>query len=174
MERKQFLKASLGLGALCAAPAVPAEEKPSACERGMEFARHWAKDLVDQMDAQLLPPQRVALMQARGRACARSGPGRLAQAHKGDVDGFVAEMSKQMGPEGMRREGQLVKVSYPQCYCPLASDLKEPLSATYCECSIGWLKELFETASGKPVDVTALETVKRGGKACRFEVKLRA
>jgi hypothetical protein len=172
MERKEFLKASLCLGALCGAPALGGDEKPSACERNMEFARRWVKDFMDHVDGQLAEPQRVQLMQARGRSCARGGPARVAEAHKGDVDAFVAEMAKQMGPDGMRREGSVVKVRYPQCYCPLVSELKEPLSATYCECSIGWLKELFETASGKPVRVAALETVKRGGSACRFEVTL--
>ena len=113
-------------------------------------------------------------MQARGRSCARGGPVRRAQAHKGDVDGFVADTVKHAGPDAMRREGSLVKVLYPRCYCPLVSQGKQTLSPTYCECSIGWLKEMFETVSGKPVTVTALETVKRGGKVCRFEVKLSA
>jgi len=49
---------------------------------------------------------------------------------------------------------------------------KQPLSASYRFCSAGWLKEGCATVSGKPVTVEIVETVKRGGRRCRFNVKL--
>ncbi len=182
MERKAFLKASLCLGALCGAgagageaPPPPSPPQPGPCERDAAFAgwaRHWAKGLVDDLDAQLSEPQRVAVMEARGRSCARGGPVKRAAAHKGDLDAFIADMVAHMGPEGVRREGNVVKVTYRACYCPMVAALEEPLSPTYCACSAGWLKEMYETVTGKPVTVTVLETIKRGGRACRFDVAL--
>jgi hypothetical protein len=186
MERKQFLKASLCLGALCGArSAIPQETKPeppesasasasqpSACERNAEFARGWVRSFMEILDAQLSEPERVALLEARGRACARSGAVRMAEAHKGDLDGFMAAMASHMGPDGLRREDSVVKVKYPTCYCPLASQINEPLSASYCACSVGWLKEMYETVTNGPVTVEVLETVKRGGKVCRFDVTI--
>jgi hypothetical protein len=186
MERKQFLKASLCLGALCGArsaipqeaeptvPEAPSPAEPSACERNLEFARGWVRSFMENLDTQLPEPQRVALMEARGRACARSGAARMAEAHKGNLDGFIAAMASHMGPDGLRREGDVVRVKYPTCYCPMASGIEEPLSATYCDCSVGWLKEMYETVTGGPVTVEVLETVKRGGQACRFNVTVKA
>jgi hypothetical protein len=75
---------------------------------------------------------------------------------------------------GCVARGTSFKVKYPTCYCPLASEIKEALSPTYCNCSAGWLKEMYETVTVKPVKVEVLETIKRGGQACRFNVILTA
>ncbi len=189
MERKGFLKVSLCLGALggvrkalgeevkgAAAPATasaPPPPPPDLCERKAEFGRRLLTRFMTDIDAQLDEPRRIALMEARGRSCARLGPARIAEAHKGNLDAFIADFGRHMGPDGLRREGNVVKVKYPTCYCPLAAEIKE-LSPTYCNCSAGWLKELYETVTGKPVTVEVIETVKRGGQACRFNVILSA
>ncbi len=180
MERKDFLRASLCLGAFCGALPAGAEEKPAPasapanpCAGAMAYARHWVKDLIDQADAQLTEPQRKALLEARGRSCARSGAAKRAVPFKGRLDEWIADLQKHMGPDAARRTGDVVSVTYPKCFCPLA-DLDEPLSTSYCFCSAGWLKEVYETVSGAPVSVEILETVKRGGQRCRFEVTLKA
>ncbi len=181
MERKQFLRASLCLGAVCGLRPVPggAEEKPAVapenpCAGAMAYARHWVKDLIDQADAQLSEPQRKALLEARGRSCATAGAAQRAAPFRGKLDEFLADLQKHMGKDAALREGDVVKVAYPKCFCPLVADFQEPLSASYCYCSAGWLKEVYETVSGKPVSVEILETVKRGGQRCRFNVKLSA
>ena len=48
----------------------------------------------------------------------------------------------------------------------------ERLPDTFCYCSRGWMKEVFETIVEKPVDVNLIESVKRGGEACRFTVRI--
>jgi hypothetical protein len=178
MDRKQFLKASLCLGAFSGAPSL-AQEKPAApekdpCADAVGYARHWVKDLIDQADAQLPEPQRRALLEARGRSCAKGGATRWAEPFRGQLDEFVADVRAHIGRDAASREGNVVTVTYPRCFCPLVADFQEPLSASYCFCSAGWLKEVYETVSGKPVSVEILETVKRGGQRCRFEVKLGA
>ena len=84
---------------------------------------------------------------------------------------------RRTSPPGCRREAGRAAAaeSLRRCFFrPLVAELKEPLSASYCFCSAGWLREVYETVSGKPVTVEILETVKRGGKLCRFNVKLSA
>jgi len=189
MERKQFLAVTLCTAAFGGVQRVLGEEtkkgappppatspagQPNPCEQQAEFGRKLLTRFMEDMDAQLDEPRRVALMEARGRSCARMGAVRAAQAHKGNLDAFIEAFGRHMGPDGLRREGNVVKVKYPRCLCPLASGIKEPLSPTYCNCSVGWLKELYETVTGKPVKVEAIETVKRGGQACRFNVILSA
>ena len=180
MDRKYFLKASLCLSAasgtrsLAGADEKPAGPESNPCAGAMGYARHWVKDLIDQADAQLTEPQRRALLEARGRSCAKSGAARRAAPFKGKLDEFVADVQAHMGKDAVSREGNVVTVTYPRCLCPLVSDLQEPLSASYCFCSAGWLKEVYEAVSARPVTVEILETVKRGGQRCRFEVKLNA
>lgn len=189
MDRKDFLKTSLCLGAFAGTLPVAAEEKPAAdkpapnkpaaapapanpCAGAMAYARHWVKDLIDQADTQLTEAQRQALLEARGRSCAKAGAARRAASLKGKLDEWLADLQKHMGPDAAKRTDDLVTVTYPRCLCPLVADFEEPLSRSYCFCSAGWLKEIYETVSGGPVSVEILETVKRGGSRCRFEVKL--
>jgi hypothetical protein len=182
VERKRFLKTSLCLGAVCGLrPVLGAEGMPEqapapdgTCAGAMAFARHWVKDLIDQADAQLTEAQRKALLEARGRSCARGGAAAHAARFEGRLHEFIVDMQSHLGPDAVRREGDLVQVTYSQCLCPLVAKMQEPLSPSYCFCSAGWLKEVFATVSGQPVTVEILETVKRGGQRCRFDVRLGA
>jgi predicted hydrocarbon binding protein len=49
---------------------------------------------------------------------------------------------------------------------------KGKLSGTYCNCSRGWAKALFEGATGKPVEVNMEKSIINGDDQCRFEVIL--
>jgi predicted hydrocarbon binding protein len=84
----------------------------------------------------------------------------------------------------IRHEGSLVYFDYvgnPQtgvkvangfCLCPLVEKGPEGLSGTYCECSIGYVNAMFEHVGGKSVRVELLESLKRGGRGCRFKIHL--
>jgi hypothetical protein len=72
----------------------------------------------------------------------------------------------------VQRDGDTVEVLCADCLCALVKDGTARLSDTYCTCSLGWMKETFETVMGRPVDVTLDESVKRGGQRCRFTVQL--
>jgi hypothetical protein len=151
--------------------------------RRIEFAEGWVQRLLDNMDAMLDPQTRSGLMQACGRACYTQAFG-VASNEKPSpeaLDSFV-----QAGKDsGVRREGNTVYFQYdnvnPQgigipdgvCLCPFVESGPERLSATYCQCSAGYVRELFERITGTPVAVEVLESVRTGGKLCRFKVNLR-
>jgi predicted hydrocarbon binding protein len=62
---------------------------------------------------------------------------------------------------------------YPKCYCSQVNKLsKEELSGTYCNCSRGWAKALFEEATGKPVEVTLEKSIIRGDDQCKLRIML--
>ena len=44
------------------------------------------------------------------------------------------------------------------------------LSSTYCACSLGYVKEMFEQKFGRNVDIEMLDSVLNGGKRCRFKI----
>jgi len=73
----------------------------------------------------------------------------------------------------LHREGDKVYIIYPKCYCSYVKEIPQgKLSATYCNCSRGWAKALFEGALGKPVEVIMKETIVKGDKQCRFQIVL--
>jgi hypothetical protein len=51
-----------------------------------EFAQRWVKNLMESMDALLAEQTRFELMEACGRACARTGPARVAGDCQGNLD----------------------------------------------------------------------------------------
>ena len=55
------------------------------------------------------------------------------------------------------------------CFCPFVNH--KFTSIDFCNCSIGWQKETYESILGKPVEVNIEESVLRGGKRCSFTIK---
>jgi hypothetical protein len=150
-------------------------------EKRAEFAKTWTGRFMRVMDERLDETTRRSLMEANGRACAMGAYGPPDPAKQAGVDEFVAGLAKHLGPENARREGDVVFFNYKQnpaglslkdgyCLCPIVEDGPADLSPTYCHCSVGYVAYLFERNLGRPVRVDLLESVRRGGKACRFAV----
>lgn len=184
MNRKQFFKTvGVGSGAMIwLRRGTPAEaaKQPSPCEAKEAWTQGWIKRLMDSVDAQLLPEMRVKLMEANGRACFLSRHPEDTAHKPEDLDNLIAGLKKWSGEDGVRREGDVIYLRYgkppgasePRCLCPLIASGTKALPETYCQCSVGYVKEMFGRAAGKPVRVELTESLLRGGKACRFTVRL--
>jgi len=62
---------------------------------------------------------------------------------------------------------------YDRCYCGMVSKTRTQFpDLTYCHCSTGWYKQLFETALEKPVRVTIKRSIICGANTCEFEIKI--
>ncbi|RPJ55480.1 MAG: hypothetical protein EHM23_26100 [Acidobacteria bacterium] len=96
-------------------------------------------------------------------------------------------MKKYLGEEAIKQEGdQMVvyfkykanprglKVSDGYCLCPILEDAPKDISPTYCLCSVGYVREIFERQIGKPVQVELIDSVLRGAKGCSFKVSFKA
>lgn len=136
----------------------------------MKFAHAWVKELLKNMDSQLDEAARVKLMEANGRACARRGSASMAEQNKGQMAEFLKAMEGHLGKGNARQEGNKITLVYPECFCPLVKSDPSRLSETYCNCSVGWVKEMFEIVLGKSVEVELLKSIKRGGDCCHFVV----
>jgi hypothetical protein len=184
MRRKEFLKRTvqmgLAAGSLALLPDValarPAgqEQKPEkeVQDRLKRFKEAWVTTIMENMEKQLDPKEQIELMESCGRSCAqRSGSIiKLAESCRGDVGKLVTSLAGFLGKEGSYLEGNVVHLSFPKCYCELVADGPERLPEIYCHCSEGWIKEMFETAAQKKIQVQTLQTVKRGGPSCKFLV----
>lgn len=75
--------------------------------------------------------------------------------------------------EHLHVEGNKVYIVYPRCYCSQVNKIpKGKLSGTYCNCSRGWAKALFEGALGKPVEVNMEKSIVNGDDQCKFRIIL--
>ncbi len=71
----------------------------------------------------------------------------------------------------IRLDGETIYFSYPECYCSLVNKIDKPISKTFCYCSLGYTKEMFEYALGYKFDVELLESIKTGGSKCLMRIK---
>jgi hypothetical protein len=195
MNRKEFLLKSLGLGAAgagafaivggpcCAQQAQPAQGTP--CNKKYDFSQTWVKRFMDILDQNLDESTRIKLMHTMDRTCYAGANGKRPdrKPQPGDLDTLIAALKKYGGDEMIRREGDVIHFQYIQnhaglkvadgwCLCPVVEKGPAGLSGTYCTCSEGYVAEMFERHSDVPLKVEVVESLKRGGKACRFRIQL--
>ena len=162
----------------------PAE---TPCSEKMDFTQKWVKRFFDILDQQTDGETRKKLMQANGAACAMGAYGELSDekpATMAEIDSKISEWQKGLGKENIFREGNVVyfnyvgnpkglKIADGYCLCPMIENGPAALSPTYCQCSVGYVKYMFrKLITFKPVEVELLESLRGGGKACRFKVMI--
>jgi predicted hydrocarbon binding protein len=135
-----------------------------------KFIHNWILSLMENMDEHLDEEAKINLLEECGRTCAESHAKAEALKHKGNLDGWLGVFKKWVGPENIQREDDAVRVIYSKCLCPLVQDRPPLMSKTYCNCSRGWLKEVFETVMEKQLEVKLEDSIMQGGKRCQFLV----
>lgn len=177
MDRKEFLKAACGLGVCgCAVsflgvPKPVQAEETAAPDQRLAFARYQVAKLVGFMAAELAPAAMVGVIEKTGRECAKLG--QLQTRFKGDPDGYFAAIKQAWGTEASwDREKGVITVAVPEgeCGCPMVDTKRTP--AAWCNCSVGYQKEAFETVFGRPVKASLKESKLAGSTRCVFEVTL--
>jgi hypothetical protein len=182
----RFVEQAAGRAAAAAVMEGSASLAPSS---GKAAVSGWVRCAMDRLDASTDVRTRTAAMRACGQACAeRHAQGaegmRKRYAASADLDAFLAEETRRFGGgvRYERRGSAIIHVYEPlsykhptRCYCGLAKGLKpgEMLSATFCECSAGYVEYTWERILGKPVTVKLIESAVSGGSVCRFEVRPR-
>lgn len=163
-------------------PVNPAE---TPCEEKVDFSKKWIKRFMNVMDKNLDEETREKIMEDCGKECFCAAHSEVNWPNQGieTVDLFLKQMETMFGKENAYRDGKKVYYNYMQnprglkiedgyCLCPLTEDGPEGLSPTYCICSTGYVKEMFERMMGQPVEVELLESLRRGGKKCRFLIQI--
>lgn len=137
-----------------------------------DFTLRWITNILRSVNDQLSEDTKIRLMESCGRSCARSGVIDSAAACAGDLNRYLSTLRGWVGTKNVTQDGDTIHVVYKKCYCRLKPQVPKELSDIYCNCSRGWLKEMFETVVGKPVDVEIKSTILRGAEMCKFTVNL--
>jgi len=139
----------------------------------MTHLQKWIVSLMDGLDTLVDEKTRVKVLENCGRNCLPRSFVKRANACKKDAKNnaeFLDRLSRIW--RHLQREGDNFYVVYEKCYCPLVKTYPDKLSASFCNCSRGWIKELFESALESPVDVTLEKSIKQGNDICKFRVCL--
>lgn len=140
----------------------------------VKHSERWMTWLITAMDEFLDERTKVIVLEQCGRQCqSQSLIKKARKIHEKSenlnefLDGFGEVY------ENLHREGDKVYIIYPKCYCPNVNKIPQgKLSATYCNCSRGWAKALFEGALGRPVEVIMEKSIINGDEQCKFHIVL--
>ena len=134
----------------------------------------WIATLMEGLDRNLDEGTIAKILEQCGRQCQTQSfikKARDLYQKSKSIDEFLdrlAEVNKHL-----HREGDKVYLIYPKCYCSQVNKIpKGRLSGTYCNCSRGWAKALFEGAIGKPVEVIMEKSIINGDDQCKFRIIL--
>lgn len=64
----------------------------------------------------------------------------------------------------------VLHLQFPFCPCPLLATVEALETDSWCQCTTGYSKVLFEKAFGCAVDVTLLKSVKMGDEICLMKI----
>ena len=118
---------------------------------------------------------RQKIMELCGEACARSDGDleiakRIAE-EAADQEEVLERMNKEILWCGTwTRKGHTIQSTCIKCGCPLVRNKVVELTGTFCYCSRGWVKKIFETLLKKPVNVELQKSIGKGDNVCRFIV----
>ena len=139
------------------------------------MAKHtekWIKNLIAGLDELVEEETRKLILERCGRECI--GKSTVAKARKvflksENIEDFLYKYSKVN--EHLHHDDDDFYLVYPKCYCPTVKNIPPGhLLATYCECSTGWAKALFEGATGRQVEVVRETTILSGDEECRLKI----
>lgn len=71
---------------------------------------------------------------------------------------------------GLFCEGGELFLQFLFCPCPMLADVDKLESKTWCQCTAGYSKVLFEKAFGCTVDVELLKSIKSGDDICLMKI----
>lgn len=134
----------------------------------------WISCLITGLDELVDEETAIMILEQCGRQCQSQSFIKRAKAlykKSASLEDFLEKLGEEY--KNLHREGDEVYIIYPKCYCSFVNKIPQgKLSGTYCNCSRGWAKALFEGALGRPVEVIMEESIVNGDEQCKFRIVL--
>lgn len=136
----------------------------------------WIRRLMEGMDSEVDEETRTRILEDCGRNCIPLGFIEKMKAvwEEYDLDGLLENINNVWASAGanayVKRRGDRIYAEFGDCYCPIVQDYPEELSSSWCNCSRGWLLELFESVFGRTVEVELEKSIKQGDEICKFRI----
>jgi hypothetical protein len=136
------------------------------------FKINWIKSFFINMNKFIDTNTISELMICNGRDCAKRNTLQIVDRCEGDINRLILTLDSIPDIEIIKKGNNHYHIIYQRCFCELISNKKALLPYHYCECSKGWLLELFERVSQKAVHVNIIDTIGRGDDQCKFSIEI--
>ncbi len=165
-------------------PAKETEAKKPRSQERIEFAEKWVVRFFKVLDENVDEATRNKLMMANGKACLLAWQKETNQRVRTQpltLEQFAARV-KERKDSSYEIAGNVIYFQYTSaaetgqpsaenhCLCPMVETNPAGLSPTFCNCSLGYVKEMHEQVFKKSVTVELLSSVLRGNPRCKFKI----
>ena len=118
--------------------------------------------------------KRRKIMEKSGEACAIAGSYEIAKKiseKTTNIEEIINDINNQIPWCGQwNLKDNIIRSVCNECGCPLVKNKIVSLNSTFCYCSLGWVKLIFNTLFKKPVHVEMLKSIGAGDNTCEFVV----
>ncbi len=134
----------------------------------------WAQEQCEFLEENFSPEE---VEEVRSR-CHCEAPGTLAKRMRrylqdtDNLEEFAAQFNAKEKYVTLEAAPDGLLLCYPECYCACVRRAEEPISRTWCLCTLGHVKSLFYQVLDREVEVRLLESIKTGGTRCVVQVKI--
>lgn len=164
----------MSLGCFCGGSAAAYAENgtadpaaAAALQGKIDFMQKRMARLVQALD----PATRSKVLETMGRECAKEFS-HLIDKFRGKPNEFLAEVQRQWVESATydAQKGTLRIVDKATaCTCAFVKAGVTP--GEFCECTLGWQKEVYSGIFGEPVDAELESSILRGGQRCIFSIR---
>nr|QNO54081.1 hypothetical protein GHMFPJCE_00008 [Methanosarcinales archaeon ANME-1 ERB6] len=133
----------------------------------------WIKESIKRLEQEVGKERSIKIMENCGRDCCRKHARYKKLISKSKpIEEFLDELSTG-GFQFRLKDKNTIIGEYDKCYCYQVKQTKKPFpTTTYCQCGAGHIKQLFESALKKPVEVELLQSVITGAESCEFIIHI--
>jgi hypothetical protein len=172
-------------------------EKLFTIESNNEERTQWLKSVIERIDQTAKEYEKYDILSYCAHNFSQKRIDSLKSIYKetGDLDEVLKEMHKDYAwyedpvrkdnviyvtkipynPEGYKKAQTLEEKQANYCHCPLVRNhFNEEISPTFCNCSAGWYRQLWEGILGRPVNIKILRSLIKGDQNCEFAISLPA
>jgi hypothetical protein len=139
----------------------------------------WSNYLVDSLEKELDKDMSNKIIENCGRICANEC-GAIKEVDEmvksigtsAGVDSIIERMNfTGIGGGKLQKYGNVITGEYDHCYCP---SRKYIASNKYCNCTVGWVKEVFERILKSKITVVLEKSIAWGDEVCKFIITYEA
>lgn len=144
--------------------------KSASYAKKFEWAEGMCADLEKEFDEETI--RKIRMDCACGPSAGAISKLKKLYKSSSDMQDFVDRSNKLDQGFTLQYEGNSLVLIYPQCYCPCVKRVDKLLSKTWCYCTVGYTRNMFENVLDRKVEVELIESVKMGGKECMIKMNL--
>jgi len=135
----------------------------------------WVKGAIERLEQEVGKEKSIKIMEKCGRECfgpKHSEHAKDLMSESKSTDEFIGKLSMG-GVKFKLKDKNTVVGEYTKCYCSMVNQTSRPFSSKiYCYCGVGHIKQQFESAFGKPVEVELVQSVITGADTCEFIINI--